>query len=227
MRIITLLIILLFYLNAAYGQSILGFAAGGHYTVIPYTPYFHVADVDPKFSYIAGTYFAAPAYKNLYYSLGVNYNHFVAHLIGHESSASHSRVEDINLSLGFISLNVMPQYSFGKKRNFYIKAGGYFSLLVNSEEVGTYEVRVVNGDHHSGKIDHDARNDYKDIDFGLAFNTGIRLKFDEISWFVTEIGYNLGLYKYNQTGSNIQDIHKSGFKSAYFLLGFDINLGHK
>jgi len=92
----------------------------------------------------------------------------------------------------------MPQYSFGKKNNFCIKAGGYFSVLVNSEEVGTYEVRVVDGDNHSGKIDRDARNDSEDIDFRLAFNTGIRLKFNEIPWFVTEIGYNLGLYKYNR-----------------------------
>jgi hypothetical protein len=211
----------------SYSQSLLGFAAGPNYSVIPYTTYYDVADADSKFSYTVGSSFTAPLYKHFYYSVCINFNRLDGHLTANESSASHHTIEDIDLSLGFIQLNVMPQFSFGNKKNFYIKAGGYFSVLAISKESGTYETSVVNGDHHQGKIDRDARNDYQDFDYGLAFNTGVRLKFDDVSWFVVQSGYNLGLYKYNQVGSNIQNVKNSGFKSAYFLLGFDFKLGHK
>ncbi|HLO58128.1 MAG TPA: outer membrane beta-barrel protein [Bacteroidales bacterium] len=227
MKTVTLIILFLFYLNVSSGQSVIGLAAGPNYSVIPYTTYYDVADADSKFSYTVGSSFTAPLYKHFSYSVGINFNRLDSHITAHESSASHHTIEDIDLSLGFVALNVMPQFSFGNKKSFYIKAGGYFSVLAKSKESGTYETFVVNGDHHQGKINRDARNDYEDFDYGLAFNTGVRLKFDEVSWFVVQTGYNLGLYKYNQVGSNIRNVKNSGFKSAYFLLGFDFKLGPK
>ena len=98
-------------------------------------------------------------------------------------------------------------------------------MLLNSKEVGTYTVRVINGDRHSGNINRDARLDYEDIDYGLSAIAGIRLKIAEKTCFVTQFGYNSGLYKYNLIGSSISYVHLGGFQSAHFLLGLDIELG--
>jgi hypothetical protein len=224
MRNLLILVLVLFKLIPVCSQSTLGFGAGPQYPLIPYTTHYDHADLKPEFSWLAGTNFSSPLYRHFSYSVSLFYNRLGAHILGSESSHSNHTIEDINLTLGFLSLNAMPQYSFGKSNFFYVKAGAYFSVLVNSKEVGSFETDVINGDHQQGEIDRDAKNDYEDIDYGLAFNTGVRLKFDDVSWFVVQLGYNLGLYKYNQVGSNMQNIHKSGFKSAYFLLGFDINL---
>lgn len=211
----------------SYGQSSLEFSAGANYPVIPYNDYFDLAEVDPKVSYTIETGFATPVYRNFYYSVGLNYNHLLAHFLGYESSASHQSVHEIDLTLGFISISVMPGYSFGEKKIVFISAGGYFSFLLNSSEKGKYETDVIDGTYRKGKYVVDARRDYKDYDFGLCAMAGARLKISDKVYFVPRAGYNLGLYKYNLVGSKIGEIRRGGFKSVVFLIGIDINLKAK
>jgi hypothetical protein len=220
-------LIILFNTNLLNGQPLLGFAVGANYPEIPYTDFYDHADVNSQLSYTLKSDFRVSVCQNLYYSIGIAYNHFLAHINGSESTSSHRRIEDIDLTLGFLTLYIMPEYSFGRKDILFIKLGGYFSLLANSKEVGTFTSSVVDGAHHSGEIDNDASHDYRDIDFGLSAVTGIRLKITDNAYFVPQIGYNLGLYKYNLIGSDINDIQRGGFKSAYLLLGIDFELSNQ
>jgi len=90
---------------------------------------------------------------------------------------------------------LLPEYSFGNKKLFFINGGIHFSALVHSKKDGTYKSDIVDGSHSEGELTGTARDFYEFIDMGLTGGAGIRLKLDEGFCILPQVRFNYGIGK--------------------------------
>jgi hypothetical protein len=190
-RIITFLILIRCF-SFSFGQTHLCINGGINYSWLPVPGDFYHAQIDRKYSYSFGASIKITLVKNLDLSIGLMYNNYRAHIIGSEDS-KYFQSEDFDLTIGYASLTILPEYSIGNKKLFFVNGGFHFSALVHSRKEGTYKSYVVNGSQYEGELAGTARNLYEFIDIGLTGGAGMRLKPGKGFCILPQIRFNYGI----------------------------------
>lgn len=150
--------------------------------------------------------------------MGLTYNHYLAHITGSEASVSHQSDYNYDQDLGYFSISVLPEYSFGKSKFFFIDGGTYFSALINSKQDGTVTSSVIDGSHSEGDLTRNDFGDYGVFDAGITCGAGLRSiggkNLNILPQFRLYQGLiNLGSYKLENSSRNL--------RSCCFLIEFD------
>lgn len=173
-----------------------------------------------RFELVAGSSFSKNSgYLSNYdlkagYSLGVGYSHPITKsfslnmrtLFETKGSSASYRYGQVNIDnttteltdrhtvqFNYLSLYVLPTFQFGQKKNIYVSAGGYYSLL-NKLSVNTQKSRTADGVLISDDTNTD-KNYFSPgkFDAGVSFSIGYSFKIAERNQLLLQAFSNRGL----------------------------------
>ncbi len=174
MKRIIIFLILLSYFPFSYCQIHPYFNAGINYSWFPGPLDSYNIKVDRKYSFSFGAGIKPHLVGNLDLSMGLTYNHYLAHITCSEASSSHQSDYDYDQNLGYLSISILPEYSFGKSKFFFIDGGTCFSALIYSKQNGTAATRVIDGSHSEGNLNRNDFGDYGFFDARISCGAGLR-----------------------------------------------------
>jgi opacity protein-like surface antigen len=99
-----------------------------------------------------------------------------------------------NFKLNYITIPLMANWHFGKKRNWYLNFGPYVGFLTSANETA---------------LGMNLKNDFKSTDAGLEIGIGVKIPLAEKARFIIEYGGQGGLtdiFKQNSSGTAINNL---------------------
>jgi opacity protein-like surface antigen len=79
---------------------------------------------------------------------------------GFLSNADGTVINNINFQLNYITIPIMVNWEFGKKKNWYLNFGPYAGFLLGATETSTST---------------DVKSDFNSNDFGLSYGLGVKI----------------------------------------------------
>ncbi|WP_116787950.1 porin family protein [Flavobacterium psychrotrophum] len=105
-----------------------------------------------------------------------------------------------NLKLDYITVPVMANWHFGRKRNWYLNFGPYVGFLVNAKET---------------RFDQDLKEGFNSTDAGLAFGIGVKIPLND----------KLKIFFEYDGQSGFSDIAKNNYYSNSYINRGAVNVG--
>jgi opacity protein-like surface antigen len=222
---------LLLCFSFSFGQSNVYFQAGINYSMLqkPVITFDHT-EFGSEFSYTLGAGLKKNLSSRLSCSLGLSYYHYKIDVAIDASSAGGYVKYRYDLGLQYISFCILPEYSFGDKRIFYVNVGPYISYLANALFSGTAVGGRIDGLHFNREISDNFNEDFRRMDFGFLASAGLRLKASEGISILPQLRYNFGLIgieePYDPDGGWVMAACYQGRKmrALCFLVEFDFRI---
>lgn len=105
-----------------------------------------------------------------------------------------------NIQLNYITVPVMANWHFGRKRNWYLNFGPYVGFLVDAKET---------------RFDTDIKDGINSTDAGLAFGIGVKIPLND----------KLRLFFEYDGQSGFSDIYKSNYRYNTYINRSAFNVG--
>jgi len=116
---------------------------------------------------------------------------------GYLIAADGSTLQNINFHLNYVTIPVMANWHFGKKRNWYLNFGAYGGFLLSASETSN---------------DTDVKSAFNNIDFGMALGLGIKFPISEnVKLFIEDEGQAgvEDIFKRSLDGTSVQSARSS------------------
>jgi opacity protein-like surface antigen len=98
---------------------------------------------------------------------------------------------DTNIDLNYITVPVMANWHFGRKRNWYLNFGPYVGFLTKAEDT---------------RFGYDVKDNIENTDFGIAFGLGVKIPLNNM----------LKLYFEYEAQSGISNVFKEDYTNSYY-----------
>lgn len=186
-------ILLSFIVMCSYGQKYIGFKIGSNYSMIKSKSEWYTNEIDSKFSYEFGVYAKTDIVNNFNVNCELEYINYATSIYSRGFSPSHSREYSYDLNLGYLSINVLPEFSIGENVSFFFNLGPYFSVLIHSKMNGILDGYGPTTDF-TGQILSGSANEYfRTIDAGFLTSSGLHIKIAGKTYISPQIRYRFGL----------------------------------
>jgi len=224
MKRLILVMIFIFTITTLYCQTYFSIYAGANYSMLKsHINNVYMNEINPKVSFSCGTSLQFTLYKNLELLTDLDYSIYSSTVNSIFYTYSTVDIYKYNLNLGYLSISVLPQVSFGKNRVFFFNVGPYLSVLTNSKRDGNHI--YTNGyPNNTGegyeKLSGSANSYFNRIDFGIVSGIGFNIRIINSIYFVPNIKYRLGL-------SNIGDNYFKTYNLLIYNRDISLTLGIK
>jgi len=108
--------------------------------------------------------------------------------------------ETTDVNLNYFTIPVEAEWHFGRKRNWYLHLGPYAGFLLNSR---------------AADLDLDTTNEFKTVDFGIAFGAGVKFRISE----------KLKLFVEYDEQTGFTEIFENNDNSKIFNARLSLNVG--
>ena len=223
MKKFTLVISIFFLLLSSYGQKYVGFMGGGNYSIMQSEVDFYTNDLNSRISFGVGIFAKTNITGSFNINVATEYNNFATHVHSVGFSPSHSREYDYDLNLGYISANVLPEYSVGTKAQVFVQAGPYLAILIHSKMNGALEGYGPTADFTGETLTGSANKYFDAFDAGFIFSTGLRFKLANALFISPRIKYTLGLIDIGEDYFSTYDMSVR-IRSIAFSVGIESGL---
>jgi len=196
MNKLVLIIVTVFSVTYSHCQKYIGFKIGCNYSLIESKSEHYTNDIESKFSYEVGVNAKIPIIENFDLVSELEYINYSTHIHSIGFSPSHSRDYNYDLKLGYLSINILPQYSIGKNKLFFFNIGPYLSILVHSNMSGVLEGYGPTADFTGEILSGSANNYFKNVDAGFLTSAGLRIKMANQLYISPQIRYRYGLVNF-------------------------------
>lgn len=197
----------------------------------PYNKNGNKNEIKSRFSYTLGTSFQVNIYKKFDLLMGLDYYNnpsTVTSIVKTDSSGGYYKYD---LNLGYVSISILPQYSFGKNKIFFLNAGPFLSVLINSNKDGLHssyyhpQNSTFYGEYYEN-LSGSADSYYKRLDFGIISSIGFKFRISDRLSILPIINYRLGLINIGKDYFKTYSLSIFN-RNASLVLRMDINLGKK
>ncbi len=227
-----LVIVFILSTSTLYSQKYLGIIGGVNYTMLtPYDKNGNKNEIKSRFSYTLGTSFQINIYKKFDLLMELDYSNYsatITSIVKTDSSGGHYKYD---LNLGYASISILPQYSFGKNKIFFLSAGPFLSVLINSNRDGFHssfyhpQNSIYYGEYYEN-LSGSADSYFKRLDFGIISSIGFKFRISDRLSILPIINYRLGLIN---IGKNYFKTYNLSIfnRNASLVVRMDINLSKK
>ena len=191
-----LIIFLPCFVICSYGQKYIGFKIGSNYSMIKSKSEWYTNDIESKFSYEVGINAKTNIVNNFDVNFEMEYINYATYIHSIGFSPSHSREYSYDLNLGYLSINVLPEYSIGKKVFLFFNMGPYLSILIHSKMSGFLEGYGPTTDFTNQNLSGSANKYFRSFDAGFLTSAGLRIKISSEIYISPQIRYRLGLVNF-------------------------------
>jgi len=150
----------------------------------------------------------------------------------YEGTDASGNEENYPFSLGYITVPILAQASFGDEIKFYGELGPTIGLLMSAKLDGESEMTTMDGSGNTVTVKY--KDNYKSTDFGLGIGAGAKVPLSGLA-LVIGARYNLGLTNIGEEqevfvglDQNFQPIYETktpDVKNGVFSINVGIMLG--
>ncbi|MBN1416562.1 MAG: PorT family protein [Bacteroidales bacterium] len=190
---IVIIILVLFHYTCSFCQVTAFVYAGPDYSLLYESEDIYYVDTDPRVSVMLGAGIKTCLIKNLSLLSTLTFKHLSSFVEASFGGVSHSGERQYNLGMYYISISILPQYSYGNKIGVFINCGPYVATLIRSTMHGVSEYSVM-GNMFNGSISRNASDLLKRFDYGLSGGIGLHFKIKGGLSLLPQIRYDFGLF---------------------------------